>query len=62
MESYQAGVCNIGGAEVARRRQVALLGGAIYIALAGYLIFQGASPTASLAVFIPAIIFAIGFI
>ena len=62
MDQYQAGVCNIGGAEVARRRQVAILGGVIYLALAIYMIAQSTSPRTTLILFIPASIFAIGFI
>lgn len=62
MDTYQAGVCNIGGAEVARRRQVAILGGVLYLALAIYSIIQSFSPLASLLLFLPSSIFAIGFV
>lgn len=62
MDIYQAGVCNIGGAEVARRRQVAILGGVIYLALALYAIVQDFSPVASLVLFAPATLFAVGFV
>lgn len=62
MDTYQAGVCNIGGAEVARRRQVAIIGGIIYLALALYAVIQNFSPSASLVLFAPASIFAIGFV
>ena len=62
MDTYQAGVCNIGGAEVARRRQVAIIGGVIYLALALYAVIQNFSPSASLVLFAPASIFAIGFV
>jgi hypothetical protein len=62
LDTYQAGVCNIGGAEVARRRQVAILGGVIYLALALYAVIQNFSPVASLLVLAPASIFAIGFV
>ena len=62
MSQYQAGVCNIGGAEVARRRQVALIGGISYIALALFLISQNYSALASLMVFPPAMLYSVGFI
>jgi hypothetical protein len=62
LDTYQAGVCNIGGAEVARRRQVAILGGVIYVALALYAIVQDFSPFASLVLFAPATLFAVGFV
>lgn len=62
MDQYQAGVCNIGGAEVARRRQVAIFGGVTYLALAMYSIVGNFSPLASLLLMAPASIFAIGFV
>ena len=62
MDTYQAGVCNIGGAEVARRRQVAILGGMLFLALALYSIIQNFSPIATLVLIAPASIFAIGFV
>lgn len=62
MDQYQAGVCNIGGAEVARRRQAAVLGGVLFIALAIYSIIQSFSPLSSLVLMAPASIFAVGFV
>lgn len=62
MDTYQAGVCNIGGAEVARRRQVAILGGVLFLALALYSIIQNFSPVATLVLIAPGSIFAIGFV
>ena len=62
MDTYQAGVCNIGGAEVTRRRQVAILGGVLFLALALYSIIQNFSPIATLVLIAPASIFAIGFV
>jgi hypothetical protein len=62
LDTYQAGVCNIGGAEVARRRQVAILGGVFFLALALYSIIQNFSPIATLILLAPASIFAIGFV
>ena len=55
---YQPGVCNIGGAEVARRKQVSYFGGAIYLALL-LLAFSSTSAALRLPVFISALIFAI---
>jgi len=62
LDTYQAGVCNIGGAEVARRRQFAILGGVLFLALALYSIIQNFSPIATLVLIAPASIFAIGFV
>jgi hypothetical protein len=62
LDTYQAGVCNIGGAEVARRRQVAILGGVLFLALALYSIIQNFSPISTLVLMAPASIFAIGFV
>lgn len=62
MDTYQAGVCNIGGAEVARRRQVAILGGVLFLALALYSIIQNFSPIASLVLLAPASVFAVGYV
>ncbi len=62
MEQYQAGVCNIGGAEVARRRQVAYLGAVLFLAAAAFSIINNYSAVASLIVIIPALIFSIGFV
>jgi len=62
VEQYQAGVCNIGGAEVARRRQVAYLGAVLFLAAAAFSIINNYSAVASLIVIIPALIFSIGFV
>jgi len=47
---------------VARRRQVAIFGGVIFLALALYSIIQNFSPIATLVLIAPASIFAIGFV
>ncbi len=60
--NYQPGVCNIGGAEVARRKQVSLLGGILYLVSAVALVSLELSQTMRALVFIPALIFAIGYI
>lgn len=62
MSQYQAGVCNIGGAEVARRRQVAFLGGVVFLGVAAFSIINDYSGIASLISFLPALIFAVGFV
>jgi hypothetical protein len=62
VEQYQAGVCNIGGAEVARRRQVAYLGAVLFLAAAAFSIINNYSAVASLIVIIPALIFSIGLV
>jgi hypothetical protein len=59
---YQAGVCNIGGAEVKRRQQVARVGTLLFLVTALYLLVSGASaPSAALAV-IPAMLAAVGYV
>lgn len=59
---YQAGVCNIGGAEVKRRQQVAKAGAFFFLITALYLLFTGASaPSAALAA-IPAMLAAVGYV
>jgi uncharacterized membrane protein len=60
--NYQPGVCNIGGAEVARRKQLSLIGGILYLVSAVALISLELSQTMRALVFIPALIFAIGYI
>lgn len=59
---YQAGVCNIGGAEVTRRKQVSYFGGAIYLVLLILSLVSTSSSALRLPVFISALIFAIGYI
>ncbi len=60
--NYQPGVCNIGGAEVARRKQVSVLGGILYLASAVALVSLEFSQTMRALVFIPALLFAVGYI
>jgi hypothetical protein len=60
--NYQPGVCNIGGAEVARRKQVSVLGGVLYLASAVALIVLDLSQIMRALVFIPALVFAVGYI
>ena len=62
MSQYQAGVCNIGPSEVARRRQVAYLGGALYISFLAFAILKDFSSVTTVTALFPAIIFSVGFI
>ena len=59
---YIAGSCNIGNGEVRRRKFVALIGAAITLTTATTLFTTDQSRIARLSIFIPAIIFAIGFV
>ncbi len=59
---YQPGVCNIGGPEVARRKKVAQLGSAFFIALGGYLLMTGSAASSAALAFGPAMIAAVGFV
>ena len=62
MSEYISGACNIGPAEIKRRKQGAYLGGALYLIVAIYLIASDASHSTRLWVFLPAALFAIGYI
>ena len=59
---YQPGLCNIGGAEVARRKQVAQFGGALYLIFSLIFIIKNYSLSLTAVIFLPAMIFAVGFI
>ena len=59
---YIAGSCNIGKGEVRRRKFVALIGAAITLTTATTLFITDQSRIARLSIFVPAIIFAIGFV
>lgn len=59
---YIAGSCNIGNGEVRRRKFVALIGAAITLTTATTLFITDQSRVARLSIFMPAIIFAIGFV
>lgn len=59
---YIAGACNIGKGEIRRRQFVALIGAAITITTAITLFITDQSKAARLSIFIPAMIFAIGFV
>ena len=62
MSEYISGACNIGPVEIKRRKQSAYLGGALYLVVAILLIATNASSTTRLWVFLPAMLFAIGYI
>jgi hypothetical protein len=59
---YQPGVCNIGGAEVKRRRQVAKLGAVLFLIYAVYLLISGRSASTAWVAFLPAMIAAVGYV
>jgi hypothetical protein len=59
---YQPGVCNIGPAEIARRRRAGHVGLIAAVALLAVLVAIGAPPVARLLVAIPAMISASGYL
>lgn len=62
MSDYQAGVCNIGPAEIKRRRQGALVGAILFAITSLLFVITNASTSARLITFIPALLFAVGII
>jgi hypothetical protein len=61
-QEYIAGSCNIGKGEVRRRQVVAFVGAAIYVTSLVGLISTDASGSARISLFIPLMVFSIGFI
>jgi hypothetical protein len=61
-DQYTAGVCNIGPSEIKRRQSVAVLGASLTIITAILVIVNVKSHSARLVSFIPAMIFAVGWI
>ena len=61
-QEYVAGSCNIGKGEVRRRQVVALVGAVIYLTSLVGLISTDASGSARLSLFLPLMVFSIGFI
>lgn len=59
---YIPGVCNIGPAEIARRRRAGWMGVAATLVLWGLLFALDAPPLVRLAVFVPAMMAATGFL
>lgn len=59
---YQAGVCNIGGPEVARRKQVAALGFALFLIFGTLAFIQSFTLEIAVFGFFPALIGSVGYI
>lgn len=59
---YQPGVCNIGGPEVKRRKQVFQFGSLIFIITSLYLLITGAALSAAALTFFPAVLAAVGYV
>ncbi|MEJ6574405.1 MAG: hypothetical protein QNL78_04690 [Actinomycetes bacterium] len=59
---YVAGSCNIGKGEIRRRQLVALIGLILIITTTTGLISSDSAKSARFAVFIPALVFSVGFI
>ena len=62
MSQYQAGVCNIGEAEVAKRRQVSYFGGFLYLSFVSSALLRDFTTASTISAIFPAMIFAVGFI
>ena len=62
MAEYQAGVCNIGPAEIKRRRQGALIGAVLFAFTTLTFVITDASTLTRLITFIPALLFTVGII
>ena len=59
---YQPGVCNIGGPEVKRRKQVFQFGSVVFLALSLYFVISGAAASSAFVAMIPAILAAVGYV
>jgi hypothetical protein len=59
---YVAGSCNIGKGEIRRRQFVALIGLILIITTAAGLISSDSAKSARFGVFVPALVFSVGFI
>ena len=59
---YQPGVCNIGGAEVQRRKQVAQLGSVLFLAYALFAFYTDTSALLTALSIIPAMLAAVGYV
>lgn len=62
VDDYQGGVCNIGPAEIARRRRSGHVGALLTVVLLGVLLAIDAPPLARLSLAIPAAMAAIGYL
>ena len=62
MSDYVAGACNIGPAEIKRRRQGALIGALLFAFTTMLFVLTGAPTSTRVFVFIPALLFTVGII
>lgn len=62
MSEYISGACNIGPAEIKRRKQGAVVGGIAFLLTALLLISTNTSSLARLIAFLPALLFTVGLI
>ncbi|MFM8446888.1 MAG: hypothetical protein ACKN92_01775 [Candidatus Nanopelagicaceae bacterium] len=62
MSDYVAGACNIGPAEIKRRRQGALIGALLFAFTTLLFVFTGAPTSTRVLIFIPALLFTVGII
>lgn len=62
MSEYISGACNIGPAEIKRRKQGAVIGGIAFLLTALLLISTNTSTSARLIAFLPALLFTVGLI
>ena len=62
MSEYIAGACNIGPAEIKRRRQGALIGAILFAFTTLLFVLTNAPTSTRLLVFIPALLFTVGII
>lgn len=62
MSEYLAGACNIGPAEIKRRRQGALIGAILFAFTTLLFVITNAPTSTRLLIFIPALLFTVGII
>ena len=62
MSEYIAGACNIGPSEIKRRKQGAAVGAVLYLITAISFVVTSAPSATRLITFIPAMLFAVGYI
>ena len=62
MSEYIAGACNIGPSEIKRRKQGAAVGAVLYLITAIFFVVTSAPSATRLITFIPAMLFAVGYI
>ena len=59
---YQPGVCNIGGAEVQRRKRVAQLGSVLFLAYALFAFYTQLNSALTALAIVPAMLAAVGYV